>query len=435
MARKRWIRRLLGSPSGKQIAVGTVLLVIGAAVQPTFKAVGRHLVGDRPPARLGDIARFLGDSERVLKRTDIDLGGSRVPESVVIAVGSPDALGLVPGKLVIVGWDDAARRWTLIFDSSQRQFGYPSGPVLPQDQVDASKLQTIPFSSRPGHRDLAVNANLRDGRQVVIVLTFDEEVIDVAYYNQTSGPGRISLASRGAHRVLQVSASLETIWGPARTYHFEVAFDELNERFQVVADDRPWLGTYLASDDQLGGVIMDTEWSSPAHAGLQSGDVIMGFVGDSDAKYSGADIVQELARRFPGDAFALRVRRGLTERVVTGRLGSLLEASDVVIPPLSEPVLGGRLRSTDHGVEVEDVDLGEGLARSGVKVGDTIVRLGGVRIRRLADLYIALVTADESSPTATVVRKGRARPIKLSFRTVDSDDMSESHDLGTVQRI
>lgn len=424
MGHRNALRRLFSGPSGKQFLVGAALLLLGASLHPTATYVGRRVWGSRPPARLDDVTPFLDDAERIFSRLDVDLGGSRVPESVVVAVGSPDAEGIAPTRVVLVGWDSIARRWTALFDSSRRRHGYPAEAVFEPADLDPSELQVVPFRGRPGHRDLAINANLRTGRQATVVLTLDQQVVDLAYYGRATGRGGIAAAGPREHQTLRVTGWVDTRSGPVRTHVFEVAYDEdpYVEQYDVVTDDRSWLGACLASDDRFGAVVAEVETDSPAVAGLRPGDVIMGFAGTRE-DLGGDDIVKELARRRSGDGVTLRVRGGGIERPVRLRLGSWSHASPL---GLREPILDARIASTTRGVQVDDV--AGPLRDAGLRDGDRIVRVGDVVVNRIADLYIALATSYEDHPVVTVATGNRTRRVVLTYESIDPADPDRTND-------
>ena len=209
--------------------------------------------------------------------------------------------------------------------------------------------------------------------------------------------------------------------------------------------ERGWLGVSIQDVDRnladsfgldrpRGALIAQVGRDSPAErAGLQSGDVIITF--DGETIETSADLPHVVGLIAPGSrAEALVVRDG-DEQMITVEVGAL--AADQVARVDSGVSADGRLQllgmrigeaeagaladlGLSGGVVIEAVEADSPAEEAGVRAGDILTRLGSSPISRVSDLTAA---ADDLAPGSSIparLIRGRT-PLFIGIRVPESD--------------
>ena len=209
--------------------------------------------------------------------------------------------------------------------------------------------------------------------------------------------------------------------------------------------ERGWLGVSIQDVDRnladsfgldrpRGALIAQVGRDSPAErAGLQSGDVIITF--DGETIETSADLPHVVGLIAPGSrAEALVVRDGDEQRI-TVEVGAL--AADQVARVDSGVSADGRLQllgmrigeaeagaladlGLSGGVVIEAVEADSPAEEAGVRAGDILTRLGSSPISRVSDLTAA---ADDLAPGSSIparLIRGRT-PLFIGIRVPESD--------------
>jgi S1-C subfamily serine protease len=209
--------------------------------------------------------------------------------------------------------------------------------------------------------------------------------------------------------------------------------------------EQGWLGVWLA-DAVDGGVEVVTVWpGGPAdRSGLRSGDVLVEAA--NVAIGNRGDLARALTPRRAGDDLAVVVLRDGEERKLMVRLGRKgpLPTDPAPEPPLppvapqspapSAPVdpvaavglevegMTAELRRylgapQDAGVLVTRVAAGRAAERSGIRVGDVLVRLGDQDVSSAGQVRVTLMPWRLAQPLPALVVRER-KPVQLELRAI-----------------
>jgi serine protease Do len=205
--------------------------------------------------------------------------------------------------------------------------------------------------------------------------------------------------------------------------------------------EQGWLGVWLA-DAVDGGVEVVTVWpGGPAdRSGLRSGDVLVEAA--SVAIGNRGDLARALAPRRAGQELAVVVLRDGEERklvVRLGRKGATDPATEPPLPPVAPqspapiaPVdtvaalglevegMTAELRrylgaQENAGVLVTRVAAGRPAERSGILVGDVLVRLGDQDVSSAGQVRVTLMRWRPAQPLPALVVRER-KPVQLELR-------------------
>ena len=213
-------------------------------------------------------------------------------------------------------------------------------------------------------------------------------------------------------------------------------------------DDRVWLGVLIDDESLDGGIhpIAVIPGGPAASAGLQRGDLLL--EADDRGLMRPEDLEAVLSLRGPGDRLRLKVLRSgdtyesqveLTPRPSSRSNFRRLAAAPAAPPsaPLPPTLRRQPTRAASYGFTVADVtpDLrtyygapeqvgvlvtdvrpGRAADRAGLRVGDVLVQLGNVEVRRAVEVddQLPVGTANAGSVVARVVRDNRSTVARLA---------------------
>ena len=223
---------------------------------------------------------------------------------------------------------------------------------------------------------------------------------------------------RGKNTPFPIDASFHEA---LKACNIEIEFGEVRRgRIGVIiADITPGLMEAFDLSTLEGALVNDVVDDSPADkAGLQPGDIIVGFNGEDIRDAS--DIRNAVGLVRPGTAADLVFLRDDRRRTVRIEVGMFEEQRDVLGEgaeddiPAMESFSGASitgipddldLRGGDSGVYVESVRRGSRAARSGLAAGDIIRKVDKTEVASLRDFEDAI--RDKTGPIAlTVERNG-----------------------------
>ena len=183
------------------------------------------------------------------------------------------------------------------------------------------------------------------------------------------------------------------------------------------------LAESFSLDVPRGALVASVEKGGPAEkAGLQEGDVILAFDGQSID--SAGQLPSAVAATDPGKAVALQVWRDRATREIKVKLGQTTD--DSVVAANDAGTNAGRLGMMVRPLSAEEkqqADLSDGLvvedvegaaAEAGVRQGDIVIAANGTSVKSVEQLRS--VVSGSKSHVALLVQRGDARvfvPVEL----------------------
>jgi S1-C subfamily serine protease len=194
--------------------------------------------------------------------------------------------------------------------------------------------------------------------------------------------------------------------------------------YDVVSDDRPWLGVTVdefdigeGADKSVELVVIDVGPGSPAsRAGLRRGDTLVGVVGSAPPSNAVPPIWSQVARLKAGATADLIVERdGATMRVPV-RLASVLSRDRSSYPDPRLLNLGWLLVESSTELTVTSVEPDAPAAKAGIRGGDVVLRVGEQETRGLVELDVSLLKHPYGQPIRVHIRRdGRERDVMVPF--------------------
>lgn len=341
------------------LLVGVAGFAIGERTSGT--AVGRAARSSVAVPR-PDFAAALPRNYRATRVLYARLSGGPVPDAVVASLGPPGKyLGLHPADLQVLVWDPIARRWNVAFDAQKggaESIGVPSdsnspiepdapvtlgtGPVLDGTGTAAEEITQMSvarFSRRNTDLVFATysNSGAGSGGSNLSVVNLAQGVATVDYGWSGQGGVQFRVVGRPPHQTVEASAgywtAIDADCCPARDYRFRIAKGRYYE-ITDVADDRPFLGVYLAavydSKGRATARVVHVVRHSPAAGRIHLGDVLLGVAGAKKTSLSpGPTIVDEVAQLKAGQDATIEAVRGGRRLKIPLTLGSIIDQAAV----------------------------------------------------------------------------------------------------------
>ncbi len=206
---------------------------------------------------------------------------------------------------------------------------------------------------------------------------------------------------------------------------------------------RGWLGVYIQSlteefaeaygiKEENGAVVSDVIAGSPAEkAGLQRGDVILTVNGEKVKNHQ--EFVSKIRQRLAGEKVTLGIIRQKEKSTVSVTLGEMpgndgtavaagsdgakmLRDLGLEVAPVSEEIQKKNNLKNREGLAVSSVDDGSVAARGGIREGDILLEVNGVRLKSAADLE-KVASKRGSSTVLLVWRDGRTFFVSIRGRS------------------
>jgi len=177
---------------------------------------------------------------------------------------------------------------------------------------------------------------------------------------------------------------------------------------------RGWLGVYIQAltkefaeaygvEEESGAVISDVIADSPAEkAGLKRGDVILTVNGEKIKNHQ--EFVSKIRQRIVGDKVSLGIIRDRKKSTVQVTLGEIPGSDDdstaslssdgarvlknlgLEVGPVTEEIQKKNDLKNREGIVVQSVEIGSMAQRGGIREGDIILEVNGVRLSGPKDL-------------------------------------------------
>jgi S1-C subfamily serine protease len=409
------------------------------------------------------IGQFVSPPSRVMwTRTETMV--DRQPPLVVIDSEAPSSTVFGPlNRLQVIAWDGYARRWTKVFDSdTASEYDSSTFPATILDAPDqlsqlnpsndggvanpfsqgVLSFSVTPLVDQAAGEDLIVTADLEAGDSdptAIVVLHDDGQFVNIAWnYNSHQAASARAIGSPGKQR-LALAAPWQTPDDAAccaeRTFHAAVSG---YPNYKVTADDRPWLGAWVAPISQIiansasqpltpignlskypadADLVVSVASPSPAAGVLRPDDVIVGFQGVPPGDRGNDPVYDEFAHLKAGDSATIEIIRNGRRKNVTVHVGSRSNpgANDQVDAP-SPGVLDLSVAPTASGnPKVVSLSRSSPARMAGVVPGDRIVSLCGYPIQSPAALEYAemMCNADNASSLRILDNSGALHELHL----------------------
>jgi hypothetical protein len=353
------------SPTSTTTSLSSDANATGSTARPTSPMLSSVAPRSAPPPPApvaAAVTQFLPGTYRVTSTTSVDLDGSGTPQVVVTAVGSVQdggSSGLAPSTVLLLAWDQVASRWTEAFDASREQSYQANsqqgaGPGLVD--LGAAGPQVAAVHDQPnGGADLlywvdSVGGN--SGNLIVGIVHFAGDIATLTYNEggdeghvssfdvPTSTSAGVTVIGSSPHQMVQITlpwiTAADSRSQAARMYSRTLAPAADYDSYQVVADDRPYVG--VAISPLTGGSqarVESVDPNSPASGVLQVGDILTGVADTAlgvniTSSLIGPPVIDEVAILHPGIAVTLQISRNGQPSHVTLRLAQWGPAADAL---------------------------------------------------------------------------------------------------------
>jgi hypothetical protein len=326
--------------------------------------------------------------------------------------------------VLLMMWNPNAKRWTVVFDASKQ-------PLLrlPSFEAKAGRLDR----SMPAPHVATVHDQANGGADLVYWLNSPSRPVSAFRVGVVHYTGRVAslvwtldvdgastplsrqsdVAIEGTAPSQQVLITLPWITqtdpnnSAVRTYSFAVAptSNSSDDRYNVISDDRPLVGVgIVAVPNSTKGKVAYIPPGTPADGLLQLGDVIDGIHGirAPNPSHFVPAVVDELARREPGDTVALDVERLHHRSVVNIKLGQWdFQLGQSGYSGVASTTLGVYLQLLRRSVEINAIVPGGPAETAGIPRGCVLTSVNGIPIHAIADVQAAL-NGTRAGDTATI---------------------------------
>ncbi|NLA90239.1 MAG: Do family serine endopeptidase [Synergistaceae bacterium] len=205
----------------------------------------------------------------------------------------------------------------------------------------------------------------------------------------------------------------------------------MDDLIQYGTVKRGWLGVYIQAltkefadaygiKEDHGAVISDVMADSPAEkAGLKRGDVVLTVNGEKVKDHQ--QLVNKIRQRMSGEKVSLSIVRqgkavalsvtlgeipGNDGDVIGSAGGKMLKSLGIEAVSVTEEIQKKLGLKSSEGLSVSSVEEGSIAARGGIREGDILLEINGIRLKSLSDLEKA-ASSGRSSTVILVWREGR----------------------------
>jgi len=326
----------------KALALG-LLATLGAGFVPLPEATAGAILGSFE-VPVPNIGAFIPDNYRVTSVVKMDLDGAATDEEAITAVGGEGSSQYVPTTVVLIAWDNYAKRWTAVFNAAQQssyqtetQVGQKgpglictcgTGPVaavmhdLPGQE--ASLVYWVPAIAGNTTVWLIGLVNFRD--QLADLAWSDQlniahiDVYGVKPRNPFPSP---VVVGRSPHQQLLVTAPWETADDnqsyAIQQYSFEVTAVQQGPGewdYEAVNDTRSFVGVEVSRAGGSSGAakVAHVYPGSPAQGKLHVGDLVEAVAGakappNATSLGGPEEVIDQVALFYPGQRIHLVVDR------------------------------------------------------------------------------------------------------------------------------
>lgn len=337
-------------------ALTVVVVVVAAALFALTRREHAGLAAPKVPAPR--LAQFVPPTQRVLRIDRVHLDSGQVPETAVITTASSpsSASSYAAEDMLLLAWDHYAHRWTLIYNAARDNVDVAYEPDAFTDSFEANYLPAptplIPkglgvasihlaeIRDQPhGAADLLVTATVlfADGfGQEIGIIHYDGNVAKVTWAFLARGGG-VTVIGPQRHQQVAVTSLWTTASDPqccpARSYRFVLARasePQVGEYYQVIADNRPWIGAIITEQPPQSAnsqaAVVSVVPGSPAAGLVRPGDILTAINGSPAPSHGlGPAIFDQLAAYQPGQTISLDILRHGHPLTVRIKLGSLAD--------------------------------------------------------------------------------------------------------------
>lgn len=379
-----------------------------------------------------DLAKFLHPDYTVDSQVQAGLTPNH-PASVVVTSSGP---GLIPGAPVtggtgdvqILKFDGQAHRWVMAFDAADQMTTPGStasmGPLLDQSHpISDVRARTVQFAGRsvPALVLSGLDAGTNHPSNVAAIVDLSAGPAQIIWRSSDQGLAAPVITGPAAGQAVEVTAAYLPPGTPAccpvRPFRRIIGVKP-NGKIDVVSDDRPYLGVWLAPNDTFtsahgAAVVLGLDAGSPALSQLRPGDLLLGLDGAGAQPSTGQPVpqVEQIAQHHAGDTVALRVGRSGQVVVLSVHLGSW--ASEGASAPA--PGLGHLGVQLDGSMKIAGGEENSPAQAAGLQVGDVVKSVNGVSVSTQTDLEVALWgTVGVQVPLIYVDSSGVSRTVHLA---------------------
>jgi len=203
--------------------IGTAILICALALTGCSGTSGGAIAPTPEPPH-PNIQSLIPTTAQVTGERFVQLTNTG-PHQVVITYVSEQqgSSGLTSRDLVILSWDQYAKRWVNVFDGSKAQSPQAVGPASPDNAMlpstgSVSDLGYSTIVSTRGRTDLAFWASVNfgaNGGVVVGIVHYDGQVASLAYSaDLPDAPGAPSVTGSAPHQKLSIPGAWLTVDDP-----------------------------------------------------------------------------------------------------------------------------------------------------------------------------------------------------------------------------
>jgi len=390
---------------------------------------------------------------RVVDVSQVNLTGSTADRVVVSTGPGLDSTNPVSGNtgdVQVLAYDAVAKRWNVVFDAANKLLAdaptSPATALLPQtDRLEVVAAQPVQFAVGAPIELLitSIDSAANHPYNIVGIIRFESGAAHLAFQDIVMNATVQILGPKVGPQTLSISSDYFTPADPSccplRKYGKSIGAKGPGGLVGALADDRPWLGAWLAAPlgqdgPPASGVVTAIVDGSPAATALRIGDIVTGIAGTSPSTTatgpSAAGTVaafRELGLMHANDRATFLIQRNGLPSSIPITLGSRAIAGEANPSPPRAAVIGiavaAGAQGATPGVQIAQVTPGGPANRSGLKAGLIVTAVGSVPVRTVTDLVAGLTNHAGISVNLAVVdpTSGGTRSIPVTPAAPDAN--------------